>query len=418
VRKQGTARNTGADRVASSDGNDEILHIASSKESYAKVAGALLFVALLFWVFKGRIPTRTAGQGVIVRSGGILTVVTPTGGLITSMTVSPGQLVEANQVVARIAQPLMEQRIKEQRLERDLAQFSRDLAFKADTQKANLQSVVIGVEYRNALQELDVLADERRHAAERIPVLEKLLAKNLITEQQVVATRQKVAVFDQQIASNRALLKQYEAQEFQEAASPAEADIQRVAELRHAELMLAAIKKQVELSQDITSPRRGEVLEVKVAGSTVVPPNTALLTIQPTEDNLEALAFIPAETAKDVVPGMGAEVSPSTVKREEFGFIRGKVKWIGEYPSSSAALMREFQNQSLVRSLTAEGPVTEVRVELMRDREAISGFQWSSSKGPPLKISGGTISQVTIVTSERRPVDVLKEYISAVSGVN
>jgi HlyD family secretion protein len=418
VRKQDIGCKKAANRVALSDGNDEVLYIASSREFYAWAAGAVLCIALVFWFFKGTIAWRTTGQGVIVRSGGILTLVTSTGGLLTAVNVRPGQLVEPNQVVARIAQPLMQQEIKERRLERDLAKVSRDLAFKTDVQQANLQSVVIGIHYRNALQELAVLGDQRKHIADRIPVLERLFAKSLIPEQQIVATRQKLAALDQRIASTRALLKQYEAQEFQEAASPAESDIQRTAQLRHAELMLAAIQKQAELSQAIVSPRSGEVLEVKVATSTVVAPDTALVTIQPTEDNLEALAFVPSEAAKNVEPGMAAEVSPSMVKREEFGFIRGKVTWVGEYPSSSAALMREFENESLVRSLIAAGPVTEVRVKLARDQQATSGFQWSSSKGPPLKISGGTISQIAIVIRERTPAEIFTSYIAGVSSPN
>ena len=47
-------------------------------------------------------------------------------------------------------------------------------------------------------------------------------------------------------------------------------------------------------------------------------------------------------------------VSPSTVKREEFGSILGKVTWAAEYPSTSRGMVRLLGNEALAQKLMAE----------------------------------------------------------------
>ena len=115
---------------------------------------------------------------------------------------------------------------------------------------------------------------------------------------------------------------------------------------------------------------------------------------------------------------MGAEISPSTVKREEFGFIRGRVVYVGEFPASSDALMRNFQNETLVRSIMAAGPVTEVRVTLERDPMTLSGYRWSSSRGPAITISSGTLCTVQVITRQQPPVSLLFPFFKGKLGLS
>ena len=61
-------------------------------------------------------------------------------------------------------------------------------------------------------------------------------------------------------------------------------------------------------------------------------------------------------------------------------------------------LMRNFENEVLVRSLTEAGPVSELHVELQRSPLTPSGYQWSSPRGQRVTISGGTLCTAEIVT--------------------
>jgi len=157
---------------------------------------------------------------------------------------------------------------------------------------------------------------------------------------------------------------------------------------------------------------------MKAVPGSLVAAGSPILSIQPRGNTLEVLVYLPSLQAKAVLPGMAAEVSPSTVKREEFGFIRGKVVYVGEFPASSDALMRNFQNETLVHSILAGGPVTELRVTLERDAASVSGYRWSSSRGPAITISSGTLCTAQVITRHQAPVSLLYPFFKGKLGLS
>jgi HlyD family secretion protein len=189
----------------------------------------------------------------------------------------------------------------------------------------------------------------------------------------------------------------------------------RIAEL---ERNLAGLENQMEIQSSVESPYDGQVIEMKAVPGSLVAAGSPILSIQPQGNTLEVLVYLPSLQAKAVQPGMAAEISPSTVKREEFGFIRGKVVYAGEFPASFDALMRNFQNETLVRSIMTGGPVTELRVTLERDPMTSSGYKWSSSRGPEITISSGTLCTVEVITRHQPPVSLLFPFFKAKLGLS
>ena len=120
-----------------------------------------------------------------------------------------------------------------------------------------------------------------------------------------------------------------------------------------------------------------------------------------------AVLFVPATAGKRVEPGMTVRVSPSTVKREEFGSILGRVVWAAEYPSTARGMTRLLGNEALVERLMEEGPPIQVNVALERNPAAPSGFRWSSSTGPSVKISSGTLATGGVIVRQEAPVNLL-----------
>ena len=85
----------------------------TSPKRWAGLLGIFLLLATItIWGFLGSIATTASGQGVIVRSGGVMNVVARGSGLILSVGVKPGDQIVANQVVARISQPVLVEQIK------------------------------------------------------------------------------------------------------------------------------------------------------------------------------------------------------------------------------------------------------------------------------------------------------------------
>ena len=96
----------------------------------------------------------------------------------------------------------------------------------------------------------------------------------------------------------------------------------------------------------------------------VVNPGTAILSVEVLSENLQAVLFVPASAGKKVQPGMTVRVSPSTVKREEYGSMLGKVTWVAEFPSTSRGMTRLLGNDALVTKLMEQGPPIQVNVAL------------------------------------------------------
>jgi HlyD family secretion protein len=136
----------------------------------------------------------------------------------------------------------------------------------------------------------------------------------------------------------------------------------------------------------------------------VVSPGTPVLSVEVLSEDLMAVLFVPASAGKKVQRGMAVQVSPSTVKREEYGSILGRVVWVAEFPSTTRGMTRLLGNEALVTKLMAEGPPIQVNVALIRDPATPTGYRWSSSRGPSLKISSGTLASGDVVVKEDRPI--------------
>jgi HlyD family secretion protein len=54
-----------------------------------------------------------------------------------------------------------------------------------------------------------------------------------------------------------------------------------------------------------------------------------------------------------------------------------------------------------------QGPLIQVDVDLIRDPSTPTGYRWSSSHGPNLKISSGTLAAGDIVVKSDRPISLV-----------
>jgi HlyD family secretion protein len=130
---------------------------------------------------------------------------------------------------------------------------------------------------------------------------------------------------------------------------------------------------------------------------------------------MQVVAYIPVVDAKKVLPGMKAQVSPSTVKQEEFGAIMGTVTGVAEFPSTQQSLRGILVNDELIRTIAnVEGPV-EVRIDLERDANASSGYKWTSSGGPPMQISSGTVGSVMVITNDQMPISMILPWLKSLT---
>jgi HlyD family secretion protein len=410
-------RQVSLERLASPEQLDQLLRVTNPKRWAGLLGVFLLLATIVVWGFEGSIATTASGQGVIVRSGGVMNVVSRGSGLVLSVSVKPGDKIQANQVIARISQPALVEKMAAMNGALAENQRERGRALQVRKDGAKLQLAALDRERANDQRQIGELQEQSKLAKEDIVVEDQLLAKGLVTKQQTINARQKRISIEGQIAALRARATQLDAQAFAAQAIPLQEDADMQSRISAMARELATVKKGLEMAESVVSTYGGQVLELKVDAGGTVAEGQPILSIQPDVQHLELLAYLPSLQAKDLKKGMEVQISPSTIKREEFGFMKGKILYVSDYPATAAAMMRDFQNEALVASLTLSGPVTEILVELEMDPRSPSGFRWSTSQGPPVVISGGTICTVEMVTRRQKPVTLVLPYTKQKLGL-
>ena len=338
-------------------------------------------------------------------------------GVVAKLKVNAGDKIAAGQIVATVAQPAIVEKHRSAQEMLAQAERERDRSHASREQEAKLTAATIQRKRANAESEIRHLEEQATLAKEQVAAQEQLLAAGIVVKQRAIEARQSLTAIEDRIAGVRAQIQELDAEEFASRAKVQQGDAEKQIGIQDVERNLHEIENQLEIAENVVSPYGGEVLEVKVSPGATVAMGDPILSIQPDVQDLQALLYLPAAQAKDVHPGMEVKLSPSNVKPEEFGFVKGRVIYVSDFPDTPAELMRNFENEVLVKALTNDGPVTELHVEMLKDPKTPSGYQWSSSKGPSLALSGGTLCTAEVITRWQRPITLVFPSLRKTFGV-
>ena len=175
---------------------------------------------------------------------------------------------------------------------------------------------------------------------------------------------------------------------------------------------------QLSQNTQIISPIEGRVLEIKISAGAVLAVGTPVIAIESEGTKLEALIYIPAERGKNVKLGMPVRIEPSTVKREEFGTMVGTVVSISDFPITPQGMAAVLHNDNLVQRFSKEGAAYAATVSLEPDPENVSGYRWAVGKGPPDRLTSGTLTRAEITTRRQRPLDLVVPLFRRLTGID
>jgi HlyD family secretion protein len=130
------------------------------------------------------------------------------------------------------------------------------------------------------------------------------------------------------------------------------------------------------------------------------------------DDKLHAVIFLSSNDGKKInlkqKDSIEVLVSPVTIKPQEFGYIKGHVRYISEYPSSRQGMMRILKNELMVNLLSQQGAPFEMYVELNENSDNNNnGFYWTSGNGPEMDIYAGTPCFALTTIMEQRPITLV-----------
>ncbi len=410
-------RKVSLERLSSPDQLDQLVQVTDPRGWLALSGLGGLLLAALAWGFWGSIPTQARGEGILVRQGGVSDLVANASGQVAEMLVGVGDVLEKGQPVARIRQDALLRQIDDHRAR--LAALQREVGSlqRSAEEARRLRARDLAQQRADLLRTAETLEKDVALLRERVEAERALLDEGLLTKQAFVTTQQALNAKRDELAARRLELNGLDLKRLEAEQQQAQQLEARQASLRDLELETGELQAQLKENVEIRSPFAGRVLEVLADRGDVVAPGKPVLSVEVLSEDLVAVLFIPASAGKKVQRGMAVRVSPSTVKREELGAMVGRVSWVAEFPSTARGMTRFLGNETLVNKLMEQGPPIQVNVSLTRDARTPTGYRWTSSLGPSLRISSGTLATGDVVVQEDRPIALVIPTLRAKLGL-
>ena len=400
-------RKVALERLSSPEQLDQLLQVTDPKGWMALGALGAILLSALAWGIWGAIPTESTGEGILLRRGGVSDLEAPGAGQIEEVLVSVGQEIRKGQPVARIRQEELQRQIADSKAKLADLRGEHQVRQRAAEEQKRLRGLDLDQKRMNLEQSIASLERDIALLRERLEEQEKLLEDGLVTRQTVVGTRQSLNTTQGQLAVQRQELRGLELQRL-ESAQRLDQELEILGRaIRDHELATRELEARLAENVQIVSPHAGRVLELLVDRGAVVDPGAPVLSLEVLSEELVAYLFVPASDGKRVQPGMEARISPSTVKREEFGSMLGKVTKAAAFPATRRSMLLLLGNETVVTKLMEAGPLIQVDVSLEHDPSTPTGYRWSSSRGPSLEISSGTLAGGSIIVQEDRPISLV-----------
>jgi HlyD family secretion protein len=402
-------RKAALDKLASPERLDVLMRVTSPMGWLSLLTVAGILVGVIVWSILGSIPERISGDGVLLRGGANKEIRSSGSGALVSLELKEGQVISVGQQVGTIAaagnnEEVNIARTKLQQLEAQRTTTNIDAGAgisAAMSQIARLRG------------DLDMQKIELQRAQSDVQRLEALLKDGGVTQQRVEGARIRVSQVNTQITSLQGQIS---------------AEDNRIRTLRSggaglegqiavARAELARVMARVGSQETLTSTVAGRVIEIRKNVGDAINQNDVVATLEDASATVQVIAFVNADVGKRIKSGMPTEVSPTDVKREEYGFMLASVSERGEFAASDAYIQSRMRNEAITKKLTGQGTVVEVRAALKPTDATMSGFEWSTKDGPPFKIGGGTLVSINIVVERKAPITLVMPFLRKTFGV-
>jgi HlyD family secretion protein len=389
-------RKAAIDKLSSPERLDVLMQVTSPNGWIALWTIGAILIGVIVWSVLGSIPTRVQASGILIRGGTLREIRSSGPGELTKFTLHVGDAVKADQVVGELTQSGSQEQIKAQQGK------YQDLAREASTGEAEDRATIAGMRADMTASQAEIrnLQAELERAREDLAQKNASLAKGLITKQRVTQAERDVLQLQGQVATKQAQIRSQDAN-----IRAVEQRIRgRQSAAESVKLDITRLQNSATQSAQLRSPAAGRVVEVKKSQGDGVATGEVLAVLEPESAEMEPVVYVPSTSGKQIKPGMEAQISPTTVKREEFGFMKGTISYIGEYPVTPQAVTSVIANQALAQELLGNSAKLEMRAALVPDKGTTSGYAWSSSGGPNFKILSGTRVNIDVVTERKAPI--------------
>ncbi len=337
---------------------------------------------------------------------------------LTAIAEKRKSLLERSSKISSLVQ-ILQQRIENRRslfkqkvISQDVVLQSQQDLLNQETQLGNIQTELKDLDVQKTSSEREYLQNLNR--------IDDI--KNNIQEIQVQKTNANREYLQNlnKLDDIKTKIKDIEAQKTKLVQQDLEKSIGKLNQIQEVKRKIADFKLQLTQSSQIVSKFDGRILSVGVLPGQIVSAGTRIGTIEAEDPNtkLSSLVYFADKDGKQIKPGMTVQVTPSVVKRDREGGIVGVVTNVSPFPVTTQDITAQVGNEDLARSLANNNAArVQVQIQLQEDQNTTSGYKWSSSIGPALKISSGTTTQVRVKVGEVAPISYIIPIFRSWTGI-
>ncbi len=388
---------------------DQLIKVTSPKSWIFLITLGFVIVTAIGWSVLGNVKTKLNAVGVLL-GGEIHDVVSTSQGQLITLQVAIGETIKEGDVVASIEQPDLLQQIESLKATLEERELELKALLSFGSQDTKLQRELI--KQQTTSIELQMQSDQKNISfLESQLIAEKeLLEKGLVTRAQVANTEQQIEGAKNSLERLKSQIVQINSQKLNldfELQQRITLSKQRIAE---ADRQLKQLEERYDIQTNIRSAYSGEVVELMTDEGIVVGQGTPLFKLKnytSGDENLRGVLYIPTQDGKKIKEGMQALIAPSTVQPQEYGFMKGHVTYVSEFPITQQGMLTTVKNMQLVQGLLAQGALFEVYVEFEEDENSYSGFKWTSAGGPDIIINEGTSCLGKITVKREAPITMV-----------
>lgn len=383
-------RKAALDKLASPERLDVLMQVTSPKGWIALWTIAALLVAVVAWSVFGSLPERIDGQGILTGEGGLRQIRASGEGRLSRLNLAVNQTVAPDQVVGELSAVNLDESMRLAQVDYESQLRAHEAASAAD--QANIGNLQIQrSRTQGSLSKAEANLEQRRaNLAAGIGTTNQVRG----AEAEVDALNRELGSYDQQIRNIRDQGRQREIglQRIREQVTSTERRVTEGAEIRStvAGKVVSVAKQQGDLV------RNGDVIaEVESASGT---------------STLEIVAFVSSRVGQRIKPGHPAQVTVAGVPREEFGFLRGKVRTVSQYAETPQSIA------TVLRDSTISEASFRVVIDPEPNAQTPTGYAWSTGTGPRTPISGGTPITVAVEVDQRAPISLVLPVLGSTGG--
>ena len=370
----------------------------------------LFTLVIILWGFMGSLSYPQYGTGVIISGERIHGVYSQGSGVVNSMNVAVGDHVEYGQIIGRIDMP---------QLVGNIAQIKNQIVLlrkEYEDVKAMDEKYLKSVEGYYDAQ----IASSKKQEDELEQIFlwyEKFLAnaegvkkQGIISDYSLQQQKTTFVSVLNNLSTMRNNQLNYDSQK-QNTVFTQRKDHDSKLENIGEQLFQAGTQIDALISQSlIISYSSGYVQEVLAFQGDVIQLNERVANLAEKGDQpLKAVLYFSTVDGKAIQYGMEAQITPTFLQAEDYGSIKGLVMSTSPYPTSQEEINETFLNQALSNVVmnTTGGSPYKIEVALLRSPDTLSGFQWTTSKGPPFKIKGGSLVTGAVITQTEKPINLV-----------